>query len=104
MRGVLALLLAPAVAAADANVSVTLTPAGQQLWQDLGLTSADDLIQRVNDKIDAYYQVTAAHRSPRPSSASPVKTLIIDKFILPCRCPSAITPRECPIFPALVAH
>jgi hypothetical protein len=51
-------LLVPAVAAADSNVNVTLTPAGQQLWQDLGLTSAADLIQKVNDKIDSYYQVT----------------------------------------------
>jgi hypothetical protein len=57
-RAALALVLAPALAHADANVVVTLTPQGQQLWQDLGLTSSNDLIQRVNDKIDAYYQVT----------------------------------------------
>ena len=54
----LLLLLLPAIAHADANVTVTLTPQGQQLWQDLGLSSANDLIQKVNDKIDQYYQTT----------------------------------------------
>jgi len=54
----LLLLLLPTVAYADATVTVTLTPQGQQLWQDLGLSSANDLIQKVNDKIDQYYQTT----------------------------------------------
>jgi hypothetical protein len=58
VRAALLALLVPALAHADANVTVNLTPAGQQLWQDLGLTSAADLIQRVNDKLDAYYQLT----------------------------------------------
>jgi hypothetical protein len=58
IRAALALLLAPALARADATVTVTLTPEGQQLAQNLGYTSSQELIQRVNDKITSYYQTT----------------------------------------------
>jgi hypothetical protein len=54
----LLLVFVPALAHADAQVTVTLTPQGQQLWQDLGLSSANDLIAKINDKIDDYYQTT----------------------------------------------
>jgi hypothetical protein len=55
---VLAAIALPGLARADAVITVTLTPEGQQLAQGLGLSSGNDLISRVNDKITQYYQTT----------------------------------------------
>ncbi|MGE5181080.1 MAG: hypothetical protein ACM31C_03415 [Acidobacteriota bacterium] len=72
----LALVLAPALAHADATVTVTLTPAGQQLAQNLGYTSDAELVQRVNDKITSYYQTT---RIPQLMTAFADTTAFADR-------------------------
>ncbi len=59
MKRLVALLVAAATTSAradDATVTVTLTPQGQALAQDLG-TSEAELIQRVQDKVTALYQL-----------------------------------------------
>jgi hypothetical protein len=76
MKAALAVLLAPALARADATVTVTLTPEGQQLAQGLGYSSPNELIQRVNDKIDAYYMLL---RIPQVMSAFTDTTAFADR-------------------------
>jgi hypothetical protein len=53
---VLALLLAARAAHADATVTVNLNQNGQALAQDLG-DGVDELVQRINDKINAIYEL-----------------------------------------------
>ena len=76
MRLALIVLLAPALARADATVTVTLTPAGEQLAQGLGYSSSQELIQRVNDKITEYYQTT---RIPQLMTAFADTTAFADR-------------------------